>query len=166
MGKGVSDTQVADAPLRLIEHPACRAHCVARAENKAMAEAYDWARRTFPVSERSMKAAFMLVLCGAVELSPDGTAQVWYHGQHSRTYFVDTQSCSCSAFTNTHGFCKHINARDIARYASELVRQYLSDPAQIALLHRDCPHSIAEQSTGLYYRRDVRLGVLDISDPA
>ena len=29
-----------------------------------MAEAYDWARRTFPVSERSMKAALMLVLCG------------------------------------------------------------------------------------------------------
>ena len=166
MGKGASGNQAADAPLRLIENPACRAHCIARAENKAMAEAYDWARHTFPVSERSMKAALMLVLCGAVELSPDGTAQVWYHGQHSRTYFVDTQSCSCSAFTNTHGFCKHINARNIARYAAELAQQYLSDPAQVAILHRDCPYPLPEQSAAPYYRRDAKLGVCDISGPA
>jgi predicted nucleic acid-binding Zn finger protein len=138
----------ADTLLSRIEHPACRAHCITRAENKAMAEAYDWARRTFPVSERSMKAALTLVLCGQVDLSPDGTAQVWYYGQHSRSYFIDTKSCSCPAFTNTQGFCKHINARDIARYAHELVRQYLSDPAQVEMLHRDCPHSIPEQGAG------------------
>ena len=43
MSKRASSPQGADAPLRLIEHPACRAHCIARAENKAVAEAYDWA---------------------------------------------------------------------------------------------------------------------------
>jgi len=151
MSKRASGDQGADAPLRLIEHPACRAHCIARAENKAVAEAYDWARQTFPVSERSLQAALSLVLCGAVELSPDGTAHVWYHGQRSRTYFVDTQSCSCAAFTNTQGFCKHINARNIARYASELVQQYLADPTQVAMLHRDCPRPLSEQGAGRRY---------------
>jgi len=140
MSKRASGDQGADAPLRLIEHPACRAHCIARAENKAVAEAYDWARRTLPVSERSLKAALMLVLCGHVDLSPDRTAQVWYHGQRSRPYFVDTKSCSCAAFSNTHGFCKHINARDIVRHASALTQQYLSDPAQLAELHKGCFH--------------------------
>ena len=101
----VSSDRVAASVLSLIEHPGCQAYCIARAENKAMAEAYDWARRTFPVSERSLRAALMLVLCGHVDLSPDGTAQVWYHGQRSRPYFVDTQSCSCAAFSNTQGFC-------------------------------------------------------------
>jgi predicted nucleic acid-binding Zn finger protein len=148
MSMRASCNQGADTLLNLIEHPACRAHCIARAENKAVAEAYDWARRTFLVSERSMKAALMLVLCGQVDLSPDGTAQVWYYGQHSRTYFIDTNSCSCSAFTNTQGFCKHINARDIARYAYERAQQYLSDPVQVEMLHRDCPHSLLEQGAG------------------
>jgi hypothetical protein len=148
MNKRASGAQGADAPLRFIEHPACRAHCIARAENKAVAAAYDWARQTFPVSERSLQAALSLVLCGAVELSPDGTAHVWYHGQHSRAYFVDTQSCSCAAFSNTQGFCKHINARNIARYASELAQQYLTDPTQVALLHKDCPRPLSEQGAG------------------
>ena len=135
----VSSNRVAASVLSLIEHPGCLAYCITRAENKAMAEAYDWARHTLPVSERSLQAALRLVLCGAVDLAPDGTAHVWYHGQRSRTYFVDTQSCSCAAFTNTQGFCKHINARDIARYAHERAQQYLADPTQVAMLHRDCP---------------------------
>jgi hypothetical protein len=143
MSKRASDDQGADTPLSLIAHPACRAHCITRAENKAVAEAYDWARHTFPVSERSLQAALQLVLCGAVDLAPDGTAHVWYHGQRSRTYFVDMQSCSCAAFTNTQGFCKHINARDIARYAHERAQQYLADPIQIAMLHRDCPRPLS-----------------------
>jgi len=138
----VSSNRVAASVLSLIEHPGCMAYCIARAENKAMAEAYDWARHTFPVSERSLQAALRLVLCGAVDLAPDGTAHVWYHGQRSRTYFVDTQSCSCAAFTNTQGFCKHINARDIARYAHERAQQYLADPTQVAMLHRDCPRPL------------------------
>jgi predicted nucleic acid-binding Zn finger protein len=150
MSMRASCDQGADTLLSLIEHPACRAHCIARAENKAVAEAYDWARRTFPVSERSLKAALMLVLCGQVDLSPDGTAQVWYYGQHSRTYFIDTNSCSCSAFTNTQGFCKHINARDIARYAYDLAQQYLADPAHVEMLHGDCPHSLPEQGAGFH----------------
>jgi len=140
MGHVLSSNRVAASRLSLIEHPGCQAYCLTRAENKAVAEAYDWARRTLPVSERSLKAALMLVLCGHVDLSPDGTAQVWYHGQRSRSYFVDTQSCSCAAFSNTHGFCKHINARDIARHASALTQQYLSDPAQLAELHQGCCH--------------------------
>jgi predicted nucleic acid-binding Zn finger protein len=148
MSKRASGDPGVDTPLSLIEHPACRAHCITRAENKAVAEAYDWARQTFPVSERSLQAAFRLVLCGAVELSPDGTAQVWYHGQRSRTYFVDMQLCSCTAFTNTQGFCRHINAHNIARYASELAQQYLADPTQVAMLHRDCPRPLAEQGAG------------------
>jgi len=143
MSKRASGDQGADAPLSLIEHPACRAHCITRAENKAIAEAYDWARHTFPVSERSLQAALRLVLCGHVDLAPDGTAQVWYHGQRSRTYFVGTQSCSCAAFTNTQGFCRHINARDIARYAHKLAKQYLTDPTQVAMLHRDCPRLLS-----------------------
>ena len=142
MSHGVSSDRGAASGLSLIENPGCKAYCIARAENQAVAEAYAWARQTFPVSERSLQAALRLVLCGAVDLSPDGTAQVWYHGQRSRPYFVDTQSCSCAAFTNTQGFCRHINARDIARYASELAQQYLSDPAQVAMLHRDCPRPL------------------------
>ena len=130
-----------------------------------MAEAYDWARQTFPVSERSLQAALRLVLCGAVELSPDGTAQVWYHGQRSRTYFVDTQSCSCAAFTNTQGFCRHINARNIARYASELAQQYLADPTQVAMLHRDCPRPLAEQGAGRQLYRAAVLVTKQASAP-
>ena len=140
-----------DVPLRVMENPFCRAHCITRAENKAVAEAYDWARRTFPLSERSLHAALTLVLHGDVDLSPDGTAQVWYHGQRSRTYFVDTTSCSCSAFTSTHGFCKHIVARDIARHAYALTQQYLSDPAQLTALHSDCLHPSPKQRDGHSY---------------
>ena len=147
----VASERVAASGLSLIEHPGCKAYCIARAENKAVAEAYDWARQTFPVSERSLQAALRLVLCGAVELSPDGTAQVWYHGQRSRTYFVDTQSCSCAGFTHTQGFCRHINARDIARYASERVQQYLADPTQVAMLHRDCPRPLSAQEADPSY---------------
>jgi predicted nucleic acid-binding Zn finger protein len=144
MSHVVSSDRVVASALNLIENPGCKAYCIARAENKAVAEAYDWARQTFPVSERNLQAALRLVLCGAVELSPDGTARVWYHGQRSRPYFVDTQSCSCSAFTKTRGFCKHITARDIARYAHELTQQYLADPTQVAMLHRDCPRTLPE----------------------
>src|SRR5499426_4406957 len=144
MSHVLSSNHVAASRLGLIEHPGCQAYCLTRAENKAVAEAYDWARHTFPVSERSLQAALRLVLCGAVDLSPDGTAQVWYHGQRSRPYFVDTQSCSCAAFSNTQGFCRHINARNIARYASELAQQYLADPTQVAMLHRDCPRPLSE----------------------
>ena len=65
----VASDRVAASGLSLIEHPGCKAYCIARAENKAVAEAYDWARQTFPVSERSLQAALRLVLCGAVENS-------------------------------------------------------------------------------------------------
>ena len=113
----VASDRVAPSGLSLIEHPGCKAYCIARAENKAVAEAYDWARQTFPVSERSSAGSAQ---AGAVR--GGGTlarwdSAVWYHGQRSRTYFVDTQSCSCAGFTHTQGFCRHINARDIARYA-------------------------------------------------
>ena len=37
----VSSDRVAASVLSLIEHPGCQAYCIARAENKAMAEAYD-----------------------------------------------------------------------------------------------------------------------------
>ena len=51
----VASDRVAASGLSLIEHPGCKAYCIARAENKAVAEAYDWARQTFPVSERACR---------------------------------------------------------------------------------------------------------------
>jgi hypothetical protein len=44
MSMPASCNQGAGTLLNLMAHPACRAHCITRAENKVMAEAYDRAR--------------------------------------------------------------------------------------------------------------------------
>jgi hypothetical protein len=136
-----SYNQVADARLLVMANPACHAYCLSNAEDRALAEAAEWARQTFPLSPSDIQAALVAVMYAEVELVIDTVAVVSSGGRASRgKYVVDHDACTCPTFSTTpDGWCQHRAAVAIAHRAYASTRTLLADPAHMAMLHSGCP---------------------------
>jgi hypothetical protein len=136
-----SYNQVADARLLVMANPACHAYCLSNAEDRALAEAAEWARQTLPLSPSHIQAALMAVMYAEVELVTGTEARVSRGGKACRIkYVVDHDTCTCPGFsTAPAGWCQHRAAVAIARRAYASTRTLLADPAHMAMLHSGCP---------------------------
>jgi hypothetical protein len=136
-----SCNQVADSRLLVMANPACHAYCLSNAEDRALAEAAEWARQTLPLFPSHTQAALMAVMYAEVELLTDTVAVVSRGGKASRRkYVVDHDACTCPGFsTAPEGLCKHRAAVAIARRAYAIMRKLLADPAHMGMLHSGCP---------------------------
>jgi len=59
-----------------MDNPACNAYCLSNAEDRALAEAAEWARQTLPLSPSLIQAALAAVMYAEVELLTDTAAVV------------------------------------------------------------------------------------------
>lgn len=93
----------------------------------AVATVADKARQALPQCHSRIERAVALVLAGAVEIFPDGTARVASQSESETTYRVVNGQCPCPDGSKApQGLCKHRLAHQIARQALALAEP---DPA-------------------------------------
>ena len=96
-----------------------------QAWHRAMRAVAQQAKRDLPQSASRIDRAVALVLAGAVELLPDGTARVASQHDGATTYRVVDGQCDCADFPQApEGLCKHHLARRLTRDAQALLQQH------------------------------------------
>jgi hypothetical protein len=101
-----------------------------QAWHNAVRAVADQATRTLPQCASRIARAVALVLAGAVELLPDGTACVASQRDGQTTYRVVNGHCDCADFAQApQGLCKHRLAQRLARHAQSRLAQAPADPA-------------------------------------
>lgn len=88
----------------------------------------DKARQALPQCHSRIERAVALVLAGAVEVFPDGTARVASQRESETTYRVVNGQCPCPDVSKApQGLCKHRLAHQIARQALALAEPVPAD---------------------------------------
>jgi hypothetical protein len=93
---------------------------------QAVAEIAEKAKAKLPECSGRVDAAVKIVLAGAVELLPDGTARVASQSSGTTTYHIINGRCDCRDYEKAlHQFCKHRLSEATAQRAQELVKTKL-----------------------------------------